>query len=334
MRLFAGCYERFLFGFDVVVGADGEHGLTKTFCKPAHRSAVKCIDSEGDYVVTGGSDDQIHLYNMSKEKDLGFLVNPVDGPVPSICLFKPTGQSQPKHMLSGTNDGSICIWKAGGDWEHLKVMKGHKGAVNSMSVHPSGTLALSVSRDKQMRLWDLTKGACAYQAPIGGEGEFVHFLPGGDLYVVACGTTMTVHSTKGELVGTLKHERRVLSCAALSATTLVSGCEGGSLQVWDVRKSESVAELAKAHASRIRGMTAFSMPNRRSSCVASVSSDGLVKLWDADAIAAGKAGAMSELSAGARFTCITHLKGKKGKALGEVGVKASKRKAKDAELGE
>ena len=39
-----------------------------------------------------------------------------------------------------------CSQAAGGEWQHLKVMRGHKGAVNSLAVHPSGKLALSVAR--------------------------------------------------------------------------------------------------------------------------------------------------------------------------------------------
>lgn len=34
----------------------------------------------------------------------------------------------------------------GGSWECLKTMEGHKGEVNAVSVHPSGSAALSVGR--------------------------------------------------------------------------------------------------------------------------------------------------------------------------------------------
>jgi WD40 repeat protein len=54
-------------------------------------------------------------------------------------------------------DGGIAIWRAGGEWEHLKMMKGHRGAVNALAVHPSGRLALSVAHDRQLRMWDLLR---------------------------------------------------------------------------------------------------------------------------------------------------------------------------------
>lgn len=104
---------------------------------------------------------------------------------------------------AGSVGGEICIWKADGDWELVKTMKGHKAAVNCLAAHPSGSLALSVSRDKQMRLWDLTKGSCAYQAPLGSEGDVVGFFPSGDTYFIASsdpatpkGSTISIHNTQ------------------------------------------------------------------------------------------------------------------------------------------
>ena len=75
-------------------------------------------------------------------------------------------------------------------------MKGHSGAVNSIAIHPTGTIALSTSRDKQMRLWDLSKGATAYQAPLGGEGQLVAFLPEGRRYVIGVDRRLTLHTTQ------------------------------------------------------------------------------------------------------------------------------------------
>jgi WD40 repeat protein len=73
-------------------------------------------------------------------------MNPCDGPVPCLELYAPPGAVQASHMFTGSSDGAICVWKAGGDWQHLKIMRGHKSSVNSISVHPSGKLALSVAR--------------------------------------------------------------------------------------------------------------------------------------------------------------------------------------------
>lgn len=41
---------------------------------------------------------------------------------------------------------NMCPCLQAGSWDCLKTMEGHKGSVNSVEVHPSGTVALSVGR--------------------------------------------------------------------------------------------------------------------------------------------------------------------------------------------
>lgn len=48
------------------------------------------------------------------------------------------------------------------------------------SIHPSGRMALSVSRDRTLRLWNLLEGRCAYIKRLQGEGELVRWSSEGD----------------------------------------------------------------------------------------------------------------------------------------------------------
>lgn len=38
------------------------------------------------------------------------------------------------------------------------MLSGHKEPITSVSIHPSGKLALSVSKDNTMKLWNLVQG--------------------------------------------------------------------------------------------------------------------------------------------------------------------------------
>lgn len=100
MRLYGGSYERFLFGFEVS-NDDGALSLDQVLSIPAHKSAVKCMDTAGNVVVTGGADDQIHLFNMRSNTDLGFLINPAEGPVPCVTFVSAPESQQPRLLLSG-----------------------------------------------------------------------------------------------------------------------------------------------------------------------------------------------------------------------------------------
>ena len=39
----------------------------------------------------------------------------------------------------------------------MQVLGGHRGEVTGLSVHCSGKLALSTSRDSTLRMWDLVR---------------------------------------------------------------------------------------------------------------------------------------------------------------------------------
>ena len=52
-----------------------------------------------------------------------------------------------------------------------KRLLGHKGAINSLAIHPTGRLALSVGVDRTLHTWDLVKGRKAYVCSL-QEGAF------------------------------------------------------------------------------------------------------------------------------------------------------------------
>ena len=59
--------------------------------------------------------------------------------------------------------------------------------VSSITVHPSGRLALSTSRDSSLRLWNLVKGKCAHTTALPSESDQVAFSPAGDAYSLNLG---------------------------------------------------------------------------------------------------------------------------------------------------
>ena len=42
------------------------------------------------------------------------------------------------------------------------MLSGHKEAITSVAIHPSGKLALSVSKDNTLKLWNLVQGTMQY----------------------------------------------------------------------------------------------------------------------------------------------------------------------------
>ncbi|GIL89377.1 hypothetical protein Vretifemale_17193 [Volvox reticuliferus] len=312
MLIFAGSYERFIFGYSVSDDCSQPQEVVKRYTFAAHKSAVKCLVAAGPYVASGGADDLIHIYDMKAERDLGILLNPCDGAVPCLEFFTPESRSLPSHMLSGSADGAINIWRCK-DWEHLKVMRGHKASINSLAVHQSGRVALSVARDKTIRMWNLSKGRTSYTAPLESEADWVGFLKSGEAYSLISGSRITVHSTSGALLAACSVPRRILCCAAQDDSLMLLGLEDGSVRVWDVRTSGVVGGWERAHTSRVRAMAIMQAGSGKlPSYLATASSDGTIKLWDTrrlgspDGAASEAAPAVctAQVSTDARLTCM------------------------------
>ncbi|KAL4422432.1 hypothetical protein ABPG75_008629 [Micractinium tetrahymenae] len=314
MTLLAGSYERFLFGLRISQDQEGDeqqHQLARSFTHAAHKGVVKCIAAAGQWAATGGADDLIHLYDLKNDKDLGFLMSPGEGAVTALAFFTPAAAYSPTHMLSGSADGSLSVWAAGGGWESMKTMRGHRREVSAIAVHPSGLVALTTSRDCCLRMWDLVKGRCTYTSRLEAEAEGVAFCAedGGERYALLCGARVTLHSVQGGegVLCTLSHPRRVLCMAWAPGNRIVTGSEDGSLRLWDAQAGVELLCISRAHASRVRALTLVDSSGIDGSTsgggggssrgsdssnagerllVGTCSSDGSVKLWDLSKAAA------------------------------------------------
>lgn len=55
-------------------------------------------------------------------------MNPAEGAVTAAAFYAPPGSYAPTHLLTGSADGAVCVWAAGGGWEAMKAMRGHRCA--------------------------------------------------------------------------------------------------------------------------------------------------------------------------------------------------------------
>lgn len=172
-----GTYERFLVGYTLIKdkSTDG-YKFERTFAEEAHNGGIKCVAASQEYLVSGGTDECIKVYDMQSRGDVGSLFQQ-EGTI--TCLAWVDNE----HVISGSEDSTLCVWNVS-KWNCLKTLKGHKAGVNGVSIHPSGGLALSISKDKTIRTWDLVKGRCAYISNIHEIGNSIIWSPGGKFFVV------------------------------------------------------------------------------------------------------------------------------------------------------
>ena len=183
----AGSYEKLLYGLDgrVTSSESGyEFDLKPIFIFPAHVSSIKAVAASpngGKWLATGSSDEIVKVWDLARRKEIGGLMQH-QGMCASIVvddkLTQPRSGSitylqfpSRSHLLSASEDGTLCLFHAR-DWTVLRSLKGHKGRVNSVAIHPSGKVALSVGLDKTLRMWDLMRGKGSASTKL-GKGEAI-----------------------------------------------------------------------------------------------------------------------------------------------------------------
>ena len=73
------------------------------------------------------------------------------------------------HLVTTSTDATLSLFRTS-DWALLKSLKGHSGRINHVDVHPTGRVALSVGKDKTLKMWDLMRGRGASSLQLGEGG--------------------------------------------------------------------------------------------------------------------------------------------------------------------
>ena len=214
LRIAACSYEGSLFGWKVTVDdtkptseeTEGEAGFASTmdFGFNCSAGALKCvaISAHGKYLCCGGTDERIRIFNMAENRSMGEL-GLHEGAITSLAFFDDS------HLISGSEDSSLRIWRCH-DWECLHVLHGHKAAITSVAIHPTGKIALSVSKDNTMKLWNLIQGRCSFTRRLKGPADKVHWHSSGLYYMLIVVNEVQVYrAADNECVATIKHKTRV-----------------------------------------------------------------------------------------------------------------------------
>ncbi|CAG2253369.1 MAK11 [Mytilus edulis] len=270
MEVVVGTYEEVLLGYRLVkLGEKWQFELS--FTDNSHTGCIKTIAvSTKGILASGGTDENIKLFNLKKRSDLGSLVHH-SGSVLGVEFYKGN------HMFTVSEDGSVAIWKHY-TWECLKTLRGHKSGVNSISVHPSGKLALTVSKDKTLKTWNLITGKCAYTTNLKSVADLVLWSTDGTYYAVVFQTKIDIYKVETATIHcTMTTERRPNDVAFLSDTILVYGCEGGTVNFHDINNNQQLHQI-DTETNRIRGITLFT-DDELCQCLITASSDGYLKLY-------------------------------------------------------
>lgn len=204
----AGSYERLLYGLECQFVPSTSTAPTLSvnpvFSFPAHLSSLRTVAASttlqqegttnkenrkigGKYLVSGGQDEVIKVWDLQRRKEVGSLEGDTTGTI--TCLrFCPHRNM----LLSASSDSTISLYRVR-DWVLLRSLKGHKGRVNSIDPHPEGRVCLSVGKDNNLRMWDLVAGKSVATLKLGTEGDVVRWNGKGTKFGVITANTLTVY---------------------------------------------------------------------------------------------------------------------------------------------
>ncbi|GAA5922474.1 uncharacterized protein JCM15063_003314 [Sporobolomyces koalae] len=329
----AGSYERLLYGLECHFDPSPKSStgfdlqVEPIFSFPAHLSSLRTVASSvttdpsdgttrkigGKYLVSGGQDEVIKVWDLHRRKEVGSLEGDTAGTI--TCLrFCP----QRNMLLSASSDSTISLYRVR-DWVLLRSLKGHKGRVNSIDPHPQGRVCLSVGKDNNLRMWDLVAGKSVATLKLGQEGDVVRWNQLGTKFAVICANSLTVYGIDMSIHHSLTAPSRFhdLQFSTVGENEyLFVACEDGKVRVFDVSnppepvkvgqeedettfesrdKIRLVAELT-GHTNRVKMMDVVRVglpqtstastskteqaPQPTTTVLVSASSDGRINLYD------------------------------------------------------
>ncbi|TFK39731.1 WD40-repeat-containing domain protein [Crucibulum laeve] len=347
-KVIAGSYEKLLYGLDgtTTVGDDSklEYHMKPIFIFPAHVSCIKAVAASphgGKWLATGSADEIVKVWDLRRRKEIGGLMHH-EGSITHLTF------PSRSHLLSASEDGTLCLFRAR-DWAVLRALRGHKGRVNAVAVHPSGKVALSVGKDKTLRMWDLMRGKGVASTKIGKEGEIVRWSTDGSLLIVQSGSVIDVYNTDMALLHTIKHSSRCHDVKFVKRVNgdgdvMLVGAEGKKLTVYEVsadqdKEPKIIAEMV-GHENRVKAVQTLDIAlpaasgRTSTTIVCTVSSDGNIHIYDMIAVPVTKISPVAVYDTkGTRLTCVTLGDGE-AESSGATGGKRKHDDAVDDERGD
>lgn len=276
----------------------------QSFSIHSHTSSIRSCTSSGKLIASGGADDRICLYDIEKRREIDDLYIH-DGTINTLT-FSPDGS----YLISGSSDGKIAFTKTN-NWKLDKVLeRAHKGsAVNHISIHPSGKIAISIGADQNLRTWNLITGRQAHvtslknKTSLGGSIEVVEWSETGKYFAIVGKDSVEIWETEtGEVVRTQKCESKPICLCWISDEDVFVGLESGKLLFFNLEDEEDEEVLCDVYDKRIKSMA------YNDGYLVTASSSGELNLWEIIKGDKIEIDMICGIQVGCRLICLTIIK--------------------------
>ncbi|KAG2468526.1 WD repeat-containing protein on Y chromosome-like [Polypterus senegalus] len=162
-------------------------------------------------------------------------------------------------------------------------MEGHHSPVQHIAVNSQSLKIISISRDDELRVWDLLTGSCLQKLPltVGGLPIFCFcYHESTNLLVVAAAEIGILYGIeKSREWEYTSHEEPL--CTILYSSSfkqVVSGCIGGFVCVWDILTGKKVVQFMNTE-DRKAAITAMAFDDLQRRLITGCK-DGTVRIWN------------------------------------------------------
>lgn len=275
-EIIIGTNEEYLVAYKVTCETDGSLTLDSSFANKSHSGGIRKLATCGPYVISGGLDEMVHVFSMEKRIKLGLIEDHV-GTITDL-------QHHKRYILSAAEDGKICVYREG-EWNCVKKLLGHKSSINSLAIHPTGKIAISVGMDNSLITWNLIKGRKAFESRLKSIGFIVKWSIDGQKYIVAGDRKIDVYLVEtAQACHSHNFDSGINDMLVIDKSLIFVGLENGNVAVYNFDSGETLQQW-EAHDSRVRAMKLLpTLPNNKASkssnyYLVTCSSDGWLKVW-------------------------------------------------------
>ncbi|OBT85483.1 hypothetical protein VE02_07365 [Pseudogymnoascus sp. 03VT05] len=135
-------------------------------CLESHRDTINCVAFHPVFssIASGSDDYTIKIWDW----ELGELEKTIKGHTRAVLDVDYGGPRGGILLASCSSDLTIKLWDPADDYKNIRTLPGHDHSVSAIRFIPSGAigapssgnLLVSASRDKTLKVWDVTTGYC------------------------------------------------------------------------------------------------------------------------------------------------------------------------------
>jgi WD40 repeat protein len=265
----------FLTGSCFTLNAQYIFNVKRTYTETSHQILYAKYTSDGKYVVTTGSDNNIIIWNAQS----GIIYRTLAGlkKRPNIALF-----SVDKNILaSAGEDNVVTLW----DPVTLKIMStftGHQGPIKALDISPDGKYLASGSTDCTIHIWDISSGNLVYE--LKGHKKDVNslqFSPDGKKLISGSAdqTIILWNLVNGNVIKTQEaHKGWIRSvCFSQNGNSVASCGDDKLIKIWSIPDLNPVSTL-KGHKDWVQSID-FTPDGKN---LLSGGHDQLIILWEVE----------------------------------------------------